>query len=142
MVTLCFPLYNLHMSLFDLWNTRKKQLNEGSKERHFKEREIFYAHLGQNIGFEQNGKGDDFLRPVVILSKFNKQVFWAVPLGTTEKENRYYFTFSFTKGKKSAAILSQLRLLDSKRLMNKIGMISEEDFVELKKRICALVNGR
>ena len=130
------------MSTFDIWNVLKQRLNGSIRERHFKEREIFYAHIGHNIGFEQNGKGDSFLRPVVVLAKFNKQLLWAIPLGTTEKKNRYYFTFSFMQNRSSTAILSQLRLIDSRRLMNKIGMISETDFEELKKRVCALVNGQ
>lgn len=129
------------MDVFDLWNGLKRNLHMRKKERHFKEREIFYAHLGHNIGFEQNGKGNDFLRPVVILRKFNSRIFWAVPLGTTDKEGEHYYKFSFLSGKTSTAILSQVRLIDSKRLMNKIGMMSEEDFEILKKRICMLVMG-
>ncbi|MBU0766569.1 type II toxin-antitoxin system PemK/MazF family toxin [Patescibacteria group bacterium] len=128
------------MSFFDFWNTLKQQLHDKTKERHFKEREIFYTHLGHNIGFEENGKGDKFLRPVIVLRKFNKQVLWAVPLGTTKKKGKYYFTFSFIENRTSTAILSQLRLIDSKRLMNKIGMISNKDFKTLKERICYLVN--
>ncbi len=37
------------------------------------------------------------------------------------------------------ANLSQLRLIDSKRLKYQIGMISEKDFHELKKRVITLI---
>ena len=49
-----------------------------------------------------------------------------------------YFTFEHDD-RKSAANLSQLRLIDAKRLKYQIGSISENDFLELKKRIIGLI---
>ena len=40
---------------------------------------------------------------------------------------------------KSTAILSQIRLVDGKRLRRMIGYISEEDFEILKKKLKALL---
>jgi mRNA interferase MazF len=34
---------------------------------------FFYMKMGKNLGFEQNGKGENFVRPVIILKKFNKK---------------------------------------------------------------------
>ena len=62
-------------------------------------------------------------------------------LNRMEKEGEHYYTFSFASNKTSTAILSQLRLVDSRRLMNKIGKISEKDFEVLKKRTCMLMMG-
>ena len=36
----------------------------------FKEGEIWWCHLGENVGTEMNGKGDFFTRPVLILKKY------------------------------------------------------------------------
>ncbi|MFK5975850.1 MAG: type II toxin-antitoxin system PemK/MazF family toxin [Sulfurovum sp.] len=123
------------MKKFDDWNIEKKKTHKETIYRGFKEREIFYAKLGYNIGFEQNGIGDNFIRPIVILKKFNSSLFYAIPLSTTEKRNQYYFEFEFKKGFKSVAILSQVRNLDAKRLLNKIGMMEKDDFELLKEKI-------
>jgi len=56
------------------------------------------------------------------------------------KKNRYYFEFEFIKDKKSVAILSQMRNLDAKRLLNKIGMISRDDFEKLKMKLKEIID--
>ena len=109
------------------------EIHESGKCLFFHEREIFYVKLGLNVGIEQDGKGDDYERPVLILKKYNKHCCLIVPLSTKGKKNKYYFSFNFIKNKKSYAIISQIRLIDAKRLVNKIGVISEKDFYALKK---------
>lgn len=103
-----------------------------------KEREIWFCHLGENIGFEQDGRGEDFLRPVIVIKKFNKEVFWGLPLTKTPKTGPYYFTFLFQE-EASTAILSQIRLLDAKRLKYKCGNISEVDYIGIKTKIRQLI---
>lgn len=127
------------MDTFDIWNSQKKKIHFHDVKRHFKERDIYYARVGHNVGFEQNGRGVSFLRPVVILRKFNDRLFWGIPLTRTKKKGDYYYSFSFTHNKMSTAILSQLRLFDSHRLMHKIGMISPIDFENLKKKTSNLL---
>jgi mRNA interferase MazF len=95
--------------------------------------------MGLNVGFEQDGKGQDYLRPVVIIKKFNNEVMWAVPLTKNSKKNKYYFTFMFNGKGPSSAILSQMRLIDSKRLKYKIGDISQVDLSLLKQKIRQLL---
>ena len=111
---------------FEIWTKEKKTIDLFKKRVVFNEREIFYAKLGTNIGFEQDGKNDNFLRPVLILRKFNTNIASIIPLTTVEKKNIFHFDCSFNKNKKSFAILSQIRLIDSKRLMNKIGKLETE----------------
>ena len=41
---------------------------------------------GKNIGFEQNGKGSNFVRPILVLRKFNSSIFWGLPLTTIKKQ--------------------------------------------------------
>ncbi len=69
------------MKKFDEWNEVKKQI-ESKKTVYTKEGEIYYASLGENVGFEQNGKGDTFLRPIVVYKKFGKDSILAMPLST------------------------------------------------------------
>lgn len=127
------------------WTPIKKALNNTDEPRlFFHEREVWYCHLGENIGFEQDGRGDDFLRPVVIIRKFNNEIFWGVPLTRTQKDSLFYFAFLLKTDtevpvEKSTAVLSQVRLIDAKRLRRMIGYISEEGFVLLKKKLKALL---
>jgi len=79
--------------------------------------------------------GEKFLRPAVILRKFNNEVLWIVPLTKNQKSGPYYFQFSFEEGMISSAILSQLRLIDSKRLMYHKGNIKDVDFDKLKAKL-------
>jgi mRNA interferase MazF len=39
---------------FDEWNEVKKELSIKERKLGIKQREIFWANIGQNIGFEQN----------------------------------------------------------------------------------------
>lgn len=122
------------MKDFKNWHIRKNILNE-NKRPFFHEREIWFIHLGLNIGFEQDGRGSDYLRPVVILKKFNQEIFWGIPLTKSENNSVHYFKLNL----ESRAILSQIRLFDSKRLSYKIETINEEMFKNLKQKFKALL---
>lgn len=124
---------------YHIWTPEKEKINNAENPRPgFHEREIWYCHLGENIGFEQDGKGDLFLRPVIILRKFNNEIFWAVPLTSAIKKSKYYFVVHFNTTS-SSAILSQIRLIDAKRLSYKIGDVGKEEFSELKKKLKDLI---
>ena len=123
---------------FKKWHKNKEHIHNERPRVFFHEREVWFCFLGVNVGFEQDGQGDKFLRPIVILRKFNNEVFWGIPLTRTHKEVRYYFKFPINN-KKSIAIISQLRLADAKRLLYKIGDMKEEDFSALKHKIKALL---
>jgi len=105
----------------------------------FKERDVWICNIGENIGFEEDGKGNDFTRPVLILKVFNRKFCHVVPLSTTENRGRYYCSFNGNTGKTSVAILSQTRSIDASRLHEKIGKISKEDFNKIKKQILELL---
>lgn len=119
---------------FDYWNEKKKFLNSKNIEIYFYEREVWWCSMGLNIGFEQDGKNENFTRPIVVLKKFNKNVFIGIPLSTSQKEGKYYFKFNFS-GKISNAILSQIRLFDSKRLVDKLGRINKHTFQAIKEKV-------
>ncbi|MEK7564920.1 MAG: type II toxin-antitoxin system PemK/MazF family toxin [Patescibacteria group bacterium] len=128
---------------FQTWHNKKSQIDDIEKRPFFHEREIWFCHLGANVGFEQDGIGEDFLRPVLILRKFNVYMFWALPLTKPKKENNkkeiYYFKFSFGSGTESLAILSQIRTVDARRLSYRIGEINQKDFVGLTEKLKALL---
>lgn len=126
---------------FDAWNERKKKLNDRAQAVFFHEREIWFAHLGTNIGFEQDGKGENFGRPILIFRKFNNKVFWGVPLTTREKEGKFYLPIELGDGLTRRAILSQLRLFDAKRLYQKLGTVDAATHTHLEVAIISLAQG-
>src|SRR3989304_8468183 len=119
---------------FKRWHAEKETIDTQSGRPGFHEREIWSCRLGANVGFEQDGVGKDFLRPIVIVRKFNNEIFWGIPLTKTTKTGSYYFQFSFISGVQSAAIVSQVRLIDAKRLSHRIGHIASVDFSVLMQK--------
>ena len=74
---------------------------------------------------------------MLIVKKFNKSQLWAVPLTTRragKKGNRYYAETDST-GRTAHLMLSQLRVVSSKRLTRKIGTMDEEEFRQMVDRI-------
>lgn len=85
---------------FKKWMGQKAEIHNNKTRPFFHEREIWFSSLGENIGFEQDGSGEKFMRPVLILRKFNNEVIWALPLTRTDKTGKYYFrTLSFVDEK-------------------------------------------
>lgn len=127
------------------WTSVKTSVNNSSYKRlFFHERQVWHCHLGENIGFEQDGRGELFLRPVVIIRKFNNEIFWGVPLTRTDKDLPFYFSFyvqaeGVNKKDKSIAVLSQVSLIDARRLRRHVGYINKEDFGALKQKLKALL---
>lgn len=119
---------------FKNWHDKKESLHKEKERPFFKEGEVWFCSLGANIGFEQDGHGNDFLRPVVVMKKFNNEVLWGIPLTKSHKKSKHYFSFQFNN-EKSTVILSQLRLIDAKRLQYKVGTIAPEHLLEIKKRL-------
>lgn len=124
---------------FRKWNNKKEFINNHEQRPFFHEREIWFCYLGANVGFEQDGQGDEFQRPVVIIKKFNNEICWAIPLSKTKRRGKYYFVFPFDKETTSVAIMSQIRLIDTERLSRKIGDINRENFSNLIEKLKALL---
>ncbi|RLA83247.1 MAG: type II toxin-antitoxin system PemK/MazF family toxin [Epsilonproteobacteria bacterium] len=128
---------------YDKWNEIKKDISEENIIVGYKNRDIFYMKMGENIGFEQNGKGKDFVRPVVVIKGFNENMFFGVPLSTKIKDGKFYYTFEFKKENTTVinnALLSQMKLFSTKRLLNKIGIINQDDFKKLKIKFKKLLD--
>lgn len=117
----------------------------------YKQRDIWWTNVGLNIGSEQNGKNENFERPVLVLRKFGHNLFWAVPTTTNCKKNIYrhkikYKTYFKDEGggvreeeKEGIIILNQLKAMSSKRLIRKIGVIPEEEFEIVRKKLGEII---
>ncbi len=131
------------MKIFYDWYIAKKKIHRKilSKNVFFYERDIWWIHMGQNIGSEQNGKGEKFLRPVLILKKHNSNCFLGLALTKTNKDHRYFYTF-FCNDDLVSGILSQIRLYDSRRIYVKLGSMKKSDFDEIKNAVTIINFGK
>jgi len=130
---------------FDKWNEVKKATDAKSFKIGIKSREIYWVKIGVNIGNEEYGKGNEFVRPVVIIRQLTKDLFIGVPTTTAEKENSDYFQsihYTNKNGKdiNSFAMILQQRVFSKKRLLYKIGMIKKEEFKIIVEKLKRLID--
>ncbi|MFA6486072.1 MAG: type II toxin-antitoxin system PemK/MazF family toxin [Candidatus Magasanikbacteria bacterium] len=127
------------LSRFVAWIRIKAKIHLSEKSVYFREGEIWWVNLGANVGHEEEGKNDNFERPILALKKFNEHLLWAIPLTTkTKEDNPYYYQYALG-GKEYAAILPQLRILSSKRLIRRIGMFPVADYEKIREAIKKLI---
>ena len=127
---------------YSKWHKKKEILNrrDDIDTIFFREKEVWWVALGVNIGFEQDGKGEEFRRPILILKKFNKFVVLAVPLTTRIKKHKYYVFCDLIEDKlPRMAIISQIRLIDTRRFIDKLGVANNDSFTQIKNAIKAML---
>jgi mRNA interferase MazF len=112
---------------FDRWNISKKAIDESDRGVNFHEREIWWCSIGVNVGSEQDSQSVDFSRPVVIVRRFTERAFWGVPLTTKTRQGQYRIRFQLD-GVENDMLIWHMRSFDRKRLIRKIGMLSDSDF--------------
>ena len=123
---------------FKKWNNAKTEIDNSPRRLFFHERKVWWCSIGVNVGFEQDGKGEYFARPVIIFKKFNNEVFWGIPLSTKIKKGKFYVPVELGDGVPRVAIISQLRLIDGKRLYQKLGVIRMENHKNLAEAVIYL----
>ena len=127
-------LFVFFMKDFDTWNIQKKKIHQSEFSGFIHEREIWWCSLGLNIGDEEDGKNENFERPILVLKKFNRKIVLIIPLTTKIKENPYYFSFTHD-GVRFAVILSQIRLISTSRLSRRIRKIDVLLFNVIKQEL-------
>lgn len=123
---------------FDRWNSTKKNIEKKDWHTLYREQEVWWCSIGANVGFEQDGKNELFERPVLIFRKFNKEMFWALPMTSKNKEGKFYHPIMLN-GITRSIILSQLRLLSTKRLIRRVSKISDKEFGRIGKAIIDVI---
>ena len=119
---------------FDKWNTVKKETHI-EESRLYTVREIWWCRLGANVGFEQDGSGRLFLRPVVIARAFGPDICLILPLTASEQKHPLRISVGDVQGRQATALLSQMRIIDTRRLVEKVGFMNKQVFTELKKTL-------
>jgi mRNA interferase MazF len=120
---------------FDRWNSKKKSLDARSERVFCQIREVWWCYVGVNIGSEENGGTSSFRRPVVVIQKFNTEIFFGVVLTGNKRSGKYYFHLGLINGVETSAILSQVRIVDRKRLADKLCTLDIVAFEKLKSAL-------
>ncbi len=120
---------------FNKWNEEKKNIHELGTNKLYHTRDIWWCSFGVNVGFEQDGKNTDFQRPILILKGFSPNTCLVAPLTTSEEKHKYRIPVGLVAGKTAKAIISQIKIVDTKRLVNKIAVLDEKTFEIIRKSI-------
>ena len=128
--------YNIRVMIkdFDGWNEVKKKTH-AEQPRLYTVREIWWCRFGVNVGTEQDGSGDWYVRPGVIVRGFGPSACMIIPLTTSPREHRLRMSVGLVNGRAARANLSQIRVIDTRRLEQKIGFLEKEIFAELRKAV-------
>lgn len=129
------------MDKFDKWNEVKKRLEQKTGTG-VANGEVYWLSVGQNLGSETYGKGADFKRPVLVLNKVYIKnyinAFIGVPLSSkaSQKSGCLYHKFTDKQGIKQVALLAQIRLFDTKRVISNANIsVLKADFEKIKIKV-------
>lgn len=123
--------------LFDDWNVVKKNLQQKESVKYFKERQVWWCSIGQNLGSESYGKGKTFTRPVLIYKKFSGELFLGLPVTSKMKQGSWYVSIKH-KGQDITVLYNQARIYDKKRLVDRFGEIDDTDYAKIKTGFMSL----
>ncbi|MBI2631303.1 type II toxin-antitoxin system PemK/MazF family toxin [Candidatus Nomurabacteria bacterium] len=124
---------------FPRWIKLKEKLHYSNhKPPYFKEREIWWCSVGENVGAEMNGKNLFFRRPLLVIKKLDRYSFLGIPLTGKSKEGSWYVEITHGENK-STAVVSQLRHLDYRRLDKKMATLDETDFDRVVEALVSFI---
>lgn len=119
------------MNDFDSWNQLKQKIHNKKKAPYFREGQVWWIHVGLNIGSEIYGKGKYFLRPCLIFKNTTYHKALVIPLSTKKSKQR---TDRFFMNQKwQYPIFTEIRSIDTKRLFKKMGSLKQQEFNHLRK---------
>jgi mRNA-degrading endonuclease toxin of MazEF toxin-antitoxin module len=113
---------------FDAWNTLKKSIQGKKPPRFFCEAEIWWCSIGLNVGTEEDGKNNLYERRVLVLKKFNTEQFLALPITDKPRSSADHFQLG-----EDSVILSQARVVSSRRLNRQVRFVNAKTFNEIKR---------
>ena len=125
-------VFDDYVKLFKDWFKIKISLWRKESRVVFKQGEIWWCSFGMNLGEEIFGKGLKFTRPVLVFRKFTGNSFLGLPLTTHERKGTWYVEITIHR-KTNWVMLNQARILDKKRLTNRIGTLDNADFKKVKE---------
>ena len=129
---------NMFLKNFLEWFQLKPKLdNRNHKTPFVSQRQIWWCHLGENIGTEISGKSSQLTRPVIIFKKLSRHTFLVIPTSTKIKTGSWFVFFTH-QNIDMIACLHQIRVIDYRRLQTLIGEIDTDDFQKVKNGLKSL----
>ncbi len=101
---------------YDSWNEIKKSINSQHRNDCINVGEFWWANIGLNIGSEQNGTGNNYERPVLIVKRLSKNTVLVFPLTTKINQSNTLFEIDSD----NFVILNQVKTIDIKRLSRQL----------------------
>ncbi len=130
----------VYVKEFDKWIEKKKEYHfQENPPPQFKENDIWWTSIGVNVGYEEDGKHDKFIRPVLVLKKFNRELFLGIPMSTKIKNNRYYIEVTIAE-RVVSVLISQIRVFSAKRLQDKLAELDTKDFEKVKNEVVKMIS--
>lgn len=116
------------MKDFDTWNAQKQILDISQTYLHPRAGEIWWVCIGMNVGLEIYGKGDMYLRPVLIINAEDNNTFVGIPLTSKIKNSRYGCVIRTSDDRLHTALTHQVRVFDRKRLWRLKYILSIDEY--------------
>lgn len=129
----------MYIKNHDIWNFSKKELDKKQSSQRYRKGEIRWAALGVNLGSEIDGKGKEFLRPVLILEKTSPDLYFVIPMSTKIRDILGYRVFDL-KDKKVSICLHQAKTISEKRIFSRIEKVNENKLLEIKEQFKKYLN--
>ena len=139
-ITLIEPSVHDVSKDFLAWNNLKQALHNSMEPRPFyHEMDIWWCHIGLNVGFENDGKGINYLRPVLVLKGISLQMFIGIPITTKVRHAGHRADVILADGVARQAVVSQIKSFDSKRLWKKMAMVDKDNFEKIKQKAIDMI---
>ena len=122
----------------DSWNMCRIEMKNLDERFRVHEREIWWCSMWVNLWDEEDGKNELFERPVLVIRKFNNGLVWWIPMSTKIKENPYYHIIDHDSIQFSL-ILSQLRVISTKRFQRYIRKMWHDEFNMILEKIHSII---
>lgn len=106
----------------------------------FKEGQIWWCSIGENVGGEISGKGEYFRRPVLIIRKLDRFSFIGLPITSQTKTGSWYFNLK-VNNQDNSIIMSQIRYIDYRRMDKIISTITADDLKIVRESLIELIRG-
>lgn len=125
---------------YNLWNVAKIQ-TATAKPKNIKNGYIYWTKIGKNVDCEVFGKNIDFIRPVLVIKRFSikSSLFLGIPLSSRIKNNPQSYIFIDSKSKKQNALLNQMRVFDTRRIVSRCSKIDENELQKIRDAISAYI---
>lgn len=121
---------------YNLWNVVKIQIAT-AKPKNIQNGHIYWTKIGKNVGCEVFGKNANFIRPVLVIKRFDikSSLFLGIPLSSKIKNNPQSYIFTDSKGKRQNALLNQMRVFDTRRIVSRCSKINENELQKIRDKI-------